>query len=110
VLLGEKLSGCSLRVDIYLDFDAATVKQTHTLDLQAASTITGLPLVRYEVPLTIQASQAIKVRLTDLPPDASEPPAGVEPRVGVSLQRMALEFVPERGTPRLPALNRGGGG
>lgn len=110
VLLGERLSGCSLRVDVYLDFDASTVKQTHTIDLQIASTVTGLPLVRYEVPLSIQASQAIKVRLTDLPPDAAEPPAGAEPRAGVSLQRMALEFVPERGTPRLPALNRGGGG
>jgi hypothetical protein len=110
ILLGEKLSGCSLRVDIYLDFDATTVKQTHTIDLQTASTVAGLPLVRYEVPLSIQASQAIKIRLTDLPPDAFEPPAGAEPRAGVSLQRMALEFVPERGTPRLPALNRGGGG
>jgi|GEM_PF-2552935 len=109
ILLGEKLSGCSLRVQIYLNFDATTVAQTHEIDLTAATVVAGLPLLRYEVPLNVQASQAIKIRLTDLPPPEEETPAGAEPRAGIALQRMALEYLPERGTPRLPATNRGGG-
>lgn len=107
-LLGERLSVCRLKVEIFTNFDDGTAVQTHTIDLMSSTVVVGLPLLRYEVPLEIQACEAIKIRLTDLVPLETHSDA-TDLRAGISLQRMSLEYLPERGSPRLPATNRGGG-
>lgn len=105
-LLGEKLSACRMQLELFTNFDATTAIDTKVVNLGAGSTIAGLPLVRYVWPTEVQACEAIKIRVTDLEPDAAGEDAAE--RAGLALTRMALELGPERGFPRLPATNRGG--
>lgn len=111
VILGERLGYCKLRVRIYVNFEHRTAVQDKTITLDDATTVAGLPLLRYELPLDIQACQSIKITLNDVAPvdEPAELPSGADPRTGVALSRLALEYLPERGTPRLPATNRFGG-
>lgn len=107
-LLGQRLSDCRVKFEVFLDFDTDTVVQTKTVNLKASTTtIVGLPLLRYVLPLDLQACEAVKFRLTDLTPDT---PSGTDTaeRAGLALTRMSLELGPERDQPRLPAANRGG--
>lgn len=108
LLVGERLSGCKFTVRVYVNFDNATAVQTHEASIESAVSPSGSTVVRYLLPTTVQACEAIKVRITDAAPDEPDPPTGAEPRAGLGLQRIAFEFVPERGLPRLAATNRGG--
>lgn len=111
ILLGTRLGYCKLRIGIYTNFNGDSTVQVHDVVLDDTTTVAGLPLLRYELPLDIQACQAIKIVIADLEPESepAELPGGYDPRTGVSLSRLALEYLPERGSPRLPATNRGGG-
>jgi len=107
-LLGQRLSDCRVKFEVFLDFDPATVVQTKTANLKASTTtIVGLPLLRYVLPLDLQACEAVKFRITDLEPTTSSGTDTAE-RAGLALTRMSLELGPERDQPRLPAANRGG--
>jgi hypothetical protein len=102
------LSDCRVKFEVFLDFDPATVVQTKTANLKASTTtIVGLPLLRYVLPLDLQACEAVKFRITDLEPTTSSGTDTAE-RAGLALTRMSLELGPERDQPRLPAANRGG--
>jgi len=101
VIEGTQNSPCTLFAYLYYDF-SPSYSELHTIDLSAASTVTGLPVIRYIIKVAKQKCSTIKIMLVD-----SGLTSETSSLVGFDLAGLTLKVGMKPGSPKLPSVNKG---
>lgn len=102
VITGRQEGPHTVQIELFNDYDDATIVQTTTFDATGTSTLVGLPVERLDAHVARQKASAIKIRVTDSYTGAPV----TNPRVGMLLNSLSLEVGVKQGRAKLPTPNR----